>query len=166
MTQSYKQIQKQIEALQRRADKLRDQEVKGVVERIRVAIAHYGLTAAQLGFNANSGSGKPKTNAKVKPSRTARTAKYSDGQGNSWSGMGKRPFWLRDALNAGRSLEEFASETAAAKPESPKGRTAKKRKSKVAYQDQAGHTWSGMGPKPRWLKEALEAGKTLEEMAA
>ena len=162
MTQSYKQIQKQIEALQRQADKLRDQEVKGVVDRIRVAIDHYGLTAEQLGFNARSGAGKAKAN-KATP---VRSAKYSDGQGNSWSGMGKRPFWLRDALAAGRSLEEFASESLAPQPQSPKARTAKKRKSKVAYRDQAGHTWSGMGPRPRWLKAALEAGKTLEQMAA
>jgi DNA-binding protein H-NS len=164
MAQSYKQIQKQIEALQRRADKIRDQEVKEVVDRIKVAIAHYGLTAGQLGFNAKSGSVNSK--AKAKKAAPVRAAKYSDGQGNSWSGMGKRPFWLRDALNAGRALEEFATESLPPKAQSPKGRTAKKRKAKVAYRDQAGHTWSGMGPKPRWLKEALEAGKTLEEMAA
>jgi DNA-binding protein H-NS len=163
MAQSYKQIQKQIEALQRQADKIRDQEVKGVVDRNKVAIAHYGLTAEQLGLNAKSGGGNAK--ARAKKAAPVRAAKYSDGQGNSWSGMGKRPFWLRDALNAGRALEEFATESAPPKAQSPKGRTAKKRKAKVAYRDQAGHTWSGMGPKPRWLKEALEAGKTLEEMA-
>ena len=164
MAQSYKQIQKQIEALQRRADKIRDQEVKEVVDRIKVAIAHYGLTAGQLVFNAKSGSVNSK--AKAKKAAPVRAAKYSDGQGTSWSGMGQRPFWLRDALNAGRALEEFATESLPPKAQSPKGRTAKKRKAKVAYRDQAGHTWSGMGPKPRWLKEALEAGKTLEEMAA
>jgi DNA-binding protein H-NS len=164
MTQSFKQIQKQIEALQRQADKLREQEVKGVVDRIKVAIAHYGLTADQLGFDARSGSGRAKS--KAKKSAPVRSAKYSDGQGNSWSGMGKRPFWLRDALAAGRSLEEFANVASPAKPQSPKATTAKKRKAKVGYRDQAGHTWSGMGPRPRWLKEALEAGKTLEEMAA
>jgi DNA-binding protein H-NS len=163
MAQSYKQIQKQIEALQRQADKLRDQEVKGVVDRIKVAIAHYGLTAEQLGLSAKSGSGNAKS--KTKKVAPIRAAKYSDGQGNTWSGMGKRPFWLRDALNAGRALEEFATESSAPTAQGPKGRTAKKRK-KVSYRDQAGHTWSGMGPKPRWLKEALEAGKTLEEMAA
>jgi DNA-binding protein H-NS len=163
MAQSYKQIQKQIEALQRQADKIRDQEVKGVVDRIKVAIAHYGLTAEQLGLSAKSDSGNAK--AKARKAAPVRTAKYSDGQGNSWSGMGKRPFWLRDALNAGRALEEFATESGSPKAQGPKGRTAKKRKAKVAYRDQAGHTWSGMGPKPRWLKDALEAGKTLEEMA-
>ena len=110
MAQSYKQIQKQIEALQRQADKIRDQEVKGVVDRIKVAIAHYGLTAEQLGLNAKSGGGNAK--ARAKKAAPVRAAKYSDGQGNSWSGMGKRPFWLRDALNAGRALEEFATESA------------------------------------------------------
>lgn len=162
MTQSYKQIQKQIEALQRQAEKLREQEVKGVVERIRVAIAHYGLTADQLGFGATSDSAK----AKVKRSSPVRSAKYSDGQGNSWSGMGKRPYWLRDALNAGRKLEEFATGSVPAKTRSPKLKSSKKRKSKVLYRDQAGNTWTGMGPRPRWMKEALAAGQTLEQLSA
>lgn len=30
--------------------------------------------------------------------------------------MGKRPFWLRDALNAGRTLEGFATGPSPAKP--------------------------------------------------
>ena len=163
MTQSYKQIQKQIETLQRQAEKLRKQEIDGVVARIKVAIAHYGLTAEQLGFGATANG--VKTKAKAGKATPTRSAKYSDGQGNSWSGMGKRPYWLRDALAAGRTLEEFATGAVSSKPKGPKLKTSKKRKSKVAYRDQAGNTWSGMGPRPRWLKEALDAGKTLEEMA-
>jgi DNA-binding protein H-NS len=163
MTQSYKQIQKQIVALQRQAEKLRAREVDGVIARIKVAIAHYGLTAEQLGFGATANGAK--TNAKAGKAVANRSAKYSDGQGNSWSGIGKRPYWLLDALAAGRSLEEFA--TAAASSESKGVKKApKKRKPKVVYRDQAGHTWSGMGPRPRWMKEALDAGKTLEEMTA
>ncbi|RZL94020.1 MAG: hypothetical protein EOP82_06020 [Variovorax sp.] len=161
MTQSYKQIQKQIETLQRQADRLRKDEVDGVVKRIKTAIAHYGLTAGQMGFGAATGRVK----AKVAVAVPDRKAKYSDGKGNSWSGIGKRPYWLRDALNAGRALEEFAAETVPATQDA-KRKTTKKRKSKVVYRDQAGHTWSGMGPRPRWLKEALDAGKTLEEMTA
>ena len=80
--------------------------------------------------------------------------------------MGKRPYWLRDALNAGRSLDEFATGSVAPKPKSTKAKTSKKRKSEALYRDQAGNTWTGMGPRPRWLKEALEGGKTLEEMTA
>lgn len=163
MTQSYKQIQKQIEALQRQAEKLRTQEVDGVIARIKVAITHYGLSAEQLGFGATTS--KTKTNAMSRKAAPNRSAKYSDGQGKSWSGMGKRPYWLRDALAAGATLEEFAPGDASSKS-GVKLKAPKKRKSKVIYRDQAGHTWSGMGPRPRWLKEALDAGKTLEEMAA
>ncbi|NDZ12769.1 hypothetical protein C7T35_10435 [Variovorax sp. WS11] len=163
MTQSYKQIQKKIETLQRQAEKLRAQEVDGVIARIKTAITHYGLTAEQLGFGAMASG--VMTKAKAEKATPARSAKYSDGQGNSWSGMGKRPYWLRDALAAGRTLEEFATGGASSKPKGPKLKTSKKRKSNVAYRDQAGNVWSGMGPRPRWLKEALDAGKTLEEMA-
>jgi DNA-binding protein H-NS len=164
MTQSYKQIQKQIETLQRQAEKLRMQEIDGVVARIKVAIDHYGLTAAQLGLGSTANNVKAKARTKTGKAVPARSAKYSDGQGNSWSGMGKRPYWLRDALNAGRTLEEFATGSLSPEPKSAKSKTSRKRKSKVVYRDQAGHTWSGMGPRPRWLKEALDAGKTLEEM--
>ena len=162
MTQSYKEIQRQIETLQRQAEKLRKQEINGVIARIKVAIAHYGLTPEQLGFGA--GAGTSKTKAKTGRGAPARSVKYSDGQGNSWSGMGKRPNWLREAIDAGRSLEEFATGATSSrtKNKAPK----KKRASKVLYRDQAGHTWSGMGPRPRWLREALDAGKTLEEMTA
>ena len=33
---------------------------------------------------------------------------YSDGAGNSWSGFGPKPGWLKDALAAGRTLEDLA----------------------------------------------------------
>ena len=98
-----------------------------------------------LGFGATSGPAKAKV--KVTKSTPVRSAKYSDGQGNTWSGMGKRPYWLRDALNAGRSLEEFATGSVPAKTKSPM--VSKKRKSKALYRDQAGNTWTGMGPRPR-----------------
>lgn len=158
MSKSYKQIQKQIETLQRQAEKMRKQEVDGVVARIKVAIAHYGLTAEQLGFGIAATRRKAKLPAR-------QLAKYSDDQGNSWSGIGKRPNWLRDALNAGRTLAEFATEASSSDVKTAKGKAPGKRKPKTVYSDQAGHTWSGMGPRPRWLKEALNAGRTLEEMA-
>jgi DNA-binding protein H-NS len=159
MTQSYSQIQKQIQALQLKAERLRDKEIEGVVARIRVAIEHYGLTPEQL-------FARIPTQHKTRRAAAAgvRTARYADEQGNTWGGIGKRPDWLRAALAAGRTLEEFAT-NAAAKPNGSRA-VVKRKKSRVAYHDDAGHSWSGMGPRPRWLKEALEAGKTLEEMSA
>ena len=73
--------------------------------------------------------------------------------------MGKRRYWLRDSLAAGRTLEEFATGTVSSKPKNTKLKTSKKRKSKVVHRDQAGHTWSGMGPRPRWLNEALDTAR-------
>ena len=164
---SYAQIQKQIEVLQREADELRTQEVAGVVARIKEAISHYGLTAEQLGYGVS-----PK-GAKAKGQKIGGTGAkaYSDELGNTWSGRGPRPQWLKAALAAGKSLEEFASsknslpQTVGKVSKKAKNATAKKRTGKT-YGDGNGNTWSGFGPRPRWLKEALEAGKTLEQMAA
>lgn len=33
--------------------------------------------------------------------------KYDDGNGNTWVGRGPRPKWVKDALAAGRGLDEF-----------------------------------------------------------
>ncbi|MNK83069.1 DNA binding protein, nucleoid-associated [compost metagenome] len=184
MTQTYNQIQKKIEELQRQAERLRDTEVQGVISRIKVAIEHYGLTAEQLGFGGKSGAKK----AKQSTSEPKRSAKYMDDAGNVWSGRGPRPHWLKDAMNAGKSLEEFAvdaklaldaklvPEAMPAAPEakstSAKGRgkakakkESKRRPSTKLYQDGAGNTWTGRGPRPRWLTEALASGKTLEELS-
>lgn len=177
MKQTYQQIQKQIEQLQRQAEVLRNGEVKEVIDRIKVAIAHYGLTAAQLGLGTSRVAGQPK---KTGRSAGASTASFGDGNGNVWSGRGPRPRWLRDALAAGRSIDEFRVQTrttskpdaAAAGPAEraaavavPSPRKAKRAPSKIRYRDDAGNSWSGFGPKPRWLKAALDAGKSLEDLA-
>lgn len=126
MTKTYQQYLKQIQDLQAKAEKARRAEAEGVVARIRQAIEHYGLTAADLGLGAGGGAPKaarakpgPKPGPKPgrKPGRPRKTAgagvrkvapKYRDEKGNTWAGRGKRPIWLRDALLAGRRLEDFA----------------------------------------------------------
>jgi len=169
MAQTYKQLQKQIEQLQRQADALRDTEVKGVIDRIKVAIAHYGLTAAHLGLDSMP---RKATEKKAKSS-----AQFSDGAGNAWSGRGPRPRWLREALASGRSIEEFKSGSAIraklasaidkveATAPAAKGpvKKAKRAPSKVHYSDGAGKSWTGRGPKPGWLKAGLDSGKTLQD---
>lgn len=164
VTQTYKQIQKQIEALQRQAAMLRNQEVDGVVRRIKVAIAHYGLTAEQLGFGSVKGKVLvPRTGTASKAKKLSKSAKYSDGQGNEWLGRGPRPHWLRDALAAGKTLEEFAADAAPSEAAQRAAKPAAKRKAKASYKDHIGNSWSGMGPKPRWLKDALAAGASLDQ---
>lgn len=167
MTQTYAQIQRQIDALQRQAEKLRTQEVDGVVERIKVAIAHYGLTAEQLGFGAQR-SGKSQSTRLLKTAKlkSTSTAAYADGSGNTWGGRGPRPRWLREALAAGRSLDEFAASAPPARSSTAKAKSVDKRKAAKQFSDKDGNQWSGFGPKPRWLKDALTAGATLEQFAS
>ena len=116
MTKTYAQIQKQIKELQKQAEDARQKEISGVVGRIKEAIAAYGLTAADLGLAGGKRRGRPpKATVAAKPARKARSSakrtvapKYRDEAGNSWAGRGARPRWLRDALAAGRKIEEFA----------------------------------------------------------
>ena len=78
--------------------------------RIRQLMAEHGLTAADL---AESGRGKrapkPLLADAPAPSRGKVAAKYRDpNTGESWSGRGLMPKWLRAAVDAGRSRDEFA----------------------------------------------------------
>jgi DNA-binding protein H-NS len=38
-----------------------------------------------------------------------------------------------------------------------------KKAARAKYQDDAGHSWSGFGPRPKWLKEGIAGGKKLED---
>jgi len=112
MTKTYAQVMKQVKALTREAEKLKQKEVDDVVARIREAVDAYGLTAADLGFSNGRGRGKvvatKKRATKGSKSKSGRVVKYRDDQGNTWVGRGPRPQWLRDALATGRQLQDFA----------------------------------------------------------
>ncbi len=54
-----------------------------------------------------------------------------------------------------------AGKGVAKKGAAPKAAAAKKT-GVIRFKDDAGHTWSGRGPKPKWLKDGLASGKSLE----
>jgi DNA-binding protein H-NS len=112
-SKSYQQILKQIEGLKAEAEKVRRDEVGGVIARIREAIEHYGLTAADLGLAVRAKPGPkpgaaPQRKKRKSAAKAAGVVKYSNGNGGTWGGRGKRPTWLRDALAAGKQLSDFA----------------------------------------------------------
>lgn len=187
MAQTYAQLQKQIAKLQQQADALRKAEVKGVIDRIKVAIAHYALTAEQLGFaqaatqSEAHGTRKARAAARATAASSA-TPRFSNAEGGSWSGRGARPRWLREALAAGRDLEDFSVNRSAPADAEPAGtaqatqlrtrrpaptkRAARKtvpEATQARYADEAGHNWSGRGPRPGWLKAQLAEGKSLSD---
>jgi len=119
-TRTLADINAQIEKLKAEADTLRAAEVAEVVGRIKQAIAHYGLSAEDLGFTSRRGR-KPgrkaaapiaaaptkKTKRSAKAAKANGAIKYDDGAGNTWTGRGRRPQWFLDALNTGKSAEDL-----------------------------------------------------------
>lgn len=104
----------QIAELQAQAEALRAEEVAGVVARIRDAIAHYGLTAADLGLAGKqtraakgAGAGVSASAGKRARKKSTKAVKYADGQGNTWIGVGKRPNWFNEALASGKKPEDL-----------------------------------------------------------
>jgi DNA-binding protein H-NS len=114
MTKTYAQIVKQIESLKQEAEKLRRNEVDGVITRIRDAISFYNLSASDLGLALKpKGAGKAAAPVKRKKrkgsaAKSAAVVKFSNGAGGTWVGRGKRPQWLRDAIASGKPLSDFA----------------------------------------------------------
>lgn len=113
MTKTYAQIVKQIEVLKADAEKVRRKEVDGVIARIREAIEVYDLSASDLGFGAAAAKGprkvaEPKKRRGTKAAKAAAVVKFRNDSGGTWAGRGKRPQWLRDALSAGKTLQDFA----------------------------------------------------------
>jgi DNA-binding protein H-NS len=116
MAQTYIELMAEIERLQSQAAKLKDREKSDVVARIKKAIEVYGLTAKDLGLDkpgrtasGKSATRKPKAGKRgARKAKAAATPKFRDAAGNSWSGRGPRPLWLRNALASGATLESFA----------------------------------------------------------
>jgi DNA-binding protein H-NS len=133
MARSYEALMAQIAALQDKANAMRQREADGVIKRIREAIAVYSITAADLYAADGVSLKKVKAVAKQKPAKKVvskraqavhsksrkekvhrgplagvpKAVKYSDENGNKWSGGGSTPRWLREAVQAGHDKEEF-----------------------------------------------------------
>lgn len=113
MAKTLQTLLKQIAQLQKQADALRSREKSEVVDRIKEAIAHYGITADEL-FGATAratrrrdAAGKPAAKARKPAKKQGGVAKYTDGAGRTWSGVGKRPNWFKEALAAGKQAEDL-----------------------------------------------------------
>lgn len=78
------------------------EERSSAISQIKSLMAQHGLSLADLGTKAPAGAPKLRTGAKV-------PAKYRDpATGQSWSGRGLHPKWLKQALAGGAKLSDFA----------------------------------------------------------
>lgn len=127
MAKSLAALQEQIKKLQDQADALKRKEAVGVIDKIKTAIAFYGLTSADL-FGGEAVESPKRAVKSVRATMAKKPAKqsvkevrkiqavakkapkppkYTDGT-RFWTGHGQRPGWFKDALSAGKSLEDLA----------------------------------------------------------
>lgn len=91
---SYKELQHQIAELQRQADQARRAEIASVIADIKAKMAEFGISVADLGGSRMRG--------------VAVAPKYRDSAtGQTWTGRGKRPRWLTEAVAQGHSVESY-----------------------------------------------------------
>lgn len=147
MPKSIEQIRVQIAKLQEREKALLQKEAVGVIARIKGAVAHYGITPEQIFGD----SGIAQRAASVTPGRRGAVKAAKSGDGKRASSKRGQPA----AQDGGAS--DAASGRAAG--------SIKGTKVAAKYKDSEGNTWSGRGSRPRWLRAAIEAGKTLEDFA-
>ncbi|QNP50612.1 H-NS histone family protein [Diaphorobacter aerolatus] len=97
MTDSYKDLLKQREDLEKRIGEARRQELSTAVTQVRNLVAEYGLTAQDV-FPTGRGSRASATSGvKVAP-------KYRNPEtGETWTGRGKAPKWIQN-----QDREKFA----------------------------------------------------------
>ena len=133
MATSLSKLKTQIAKLQKQATAFQST----VVSRIKKEIAKHGLSIDDL-FDSESkrtdvgrGTHAPaKAASKSRAAGAAKPPKFSDGQGNTWHGIGKRPQWIHAALDAGHSLDDFligAKAAASAPAAKPAPKAAKSR---------------------------------------
>ena len=92
------ELLQQKEALEREIEATKKRERADAIAKVRSLMAEYGLTLADLNGRAR---GAPKAPSRVAP-------KYRNkATGETWSGRGLQPAWLRAEMEAGRSIDEF-----------------------------------------------------------
>ena len=100
----------QKESLEREIERLKEQSRGEAIEKVRALMAEYDLSLADIGVR---GAAKTSPQTQAKPRKKAPAgkvpAKFRDtATGQTWSGRGLQPRWLKAALESGRKLSDFA----------------------------------------------------------
>lgn len=97
---SLQELIAQKEALERQIDLTRKQDRSEAISKVRLMMGEYGLSVSDLSLKG-AAKAPAGTGNKV-------AAKYrNDATGDSWSGRGLQPKWLKAAMSTGRKIEEF-----------------------------------------------------------
>ena len=102
---TYTELKAQIDALQRKAEEVRKEEIAEIVTDIKAKITDYDLKPNDLFPEFRSTISAPRPRGL----RKAREIKYRQPDtGEVWSGgPGRKPKWVRDVEESGKSIEQF-----------------------------------------------------------
>lgn len=98
---SLQELIAQKEALERQIEQTKNKDRGEAISKVRTLMAQYDLTVADLSVKRSS-KARAGTGNKV-------AAKYRNtATGDTWSGRGLQPKWLKAALATGRKITDFA----------------------------------------------------------
>ena len=101
----------QKEALEKQIEEATSHGRSEAIAKVKALMAEHGLKASDLGGKTGS---TPKSAGKAKTGTGTGTgakvaAKYRNGAtGETWSGRGLQPRWLKAAMASGKKIEDFA----------------------------------------------------------
>ncbi|MEQ1807003.1 MAG: H-NS histone family protein [Burkholderiaceae bacterium] len=98
---SLKELLAQKEALDKEIENTKKQARAEAIAKIRALMLEYGLTASDL-------SAKSAAKSSVRSGGKVAVKYRNAATGDTWSGRGLRPNWLKAALASGRKIDEFA----------------------------------------------------------
>lgn len=115
---TYSNLMGEIEKLQSQANILHQQEVQSVIKNIQQQMKDYGLSPKDLDFGTGRGrkaasdqeqqvssiDEQPRKSRGRKPSPKFRHPE----SGITWSGRGRMPKWISEAIQQGKTKEDFA----------------------------------------------------------
>jgi DNA-binding protein H-NS len=112
-------------SLDREIEKVQKEERSAAIEHIRTLMEQYGLVASDLAGRATGRRGRPaktgtaaskptaRKGAQGKRSSTLKGKKVAikfrnKASGETWTGRGLQPRWLREAVASGKKLADYA----------------------------------------------------------
>jgi len=97
-------LEKQQAELEKQISETLRAERSGVINQIKSLMAEHGITVADL----SSKPGRPATGKSPAAGRKVAAKFHDPASGQSWSGRGLQPKWLKAALATGKKIEDFA----------------------------------------------------------
>ena len=97
-----KELLNQKAELDKAIESTRKEELANAIAQVKSLMQEYGLTIADISVKSSTRAPSAAKGGKV-------AAKYrNSATGESWSGRGLQPKWLKAALASGRQLSDFA----------------------------------------------------------